>query len=313
MRYRQVDLNLFVVFDALIRTGSVSRASKLLGVSQGAVSQALAKLRIHFGDELFLKRSTGVAPTAAALALADDVRQFVALSEVALVSRSRFDPLASERDITLCMADIGEARVLPLLLNEFAVTAPGCRVIVLDLWGEELREGLESGRVDLAISARGPPLGDILQQKVFEDGYSVLASKKSPFRGPVTVADIAVAPHIAVSPGRLDHASLDKVLEMHGIRRNVTVSVANWLSVPHILRDCPDMLALVPNFLAEAYRSFDLKTMELAFESPQIGAFQFWHRRANADPFNLWLRGAVREVFARKYPSRQGRLLAEVG
>jgi DNA-binding transcriptional LysR family regulator len=297
MRYRQVDLNLFVVFDALIRTGSVSRTSKALGVSQGAVSQALAKLRVHFGDELFLKKSTGVAPTAAALALADHVRQFVALSEAALASRARFDPLVSDRDITLCMADMGEIRILPELLNEFRVVAPGCRVVILDLWGEELREGFESGRIDLAISARTPPPpGDILQQKLMEGGYAAVSSRESNFADEVSLADFATAPQVVVTPGRLDHARIDQMLELHGIRRNPVVSVANWLTVPHILEMCPSLLAVAPKFLAHAYRKFDLKILKLAFDLPQIETYQFWHRRAHADPFNLWLRATVREV-----------------
>ena len=306
MRYRQVDLNLFVVFDALIRAGSVSRAAKALGVSQGAVSQALAKLRAHFGDELFLRKSTGVAPTAAALALADDVRQFVALSEAALASRASFDPLTSARDITLCMADMGEIRILPTLLNEFRVIAPRCRIIVLDLWGDELREGFETGKIDLAVNARPPPLGDMVQQKLFEDGHAVISSRDSPFGAEVTLADLASARHLVVSPGRLDHAQIDQMLEIAGVRRNVGASVANWLTVPHILEACPDMLAIAPRFLADAYRKFDLKVSEPAFDLPAIEVFQFWHRRANADPFNLWLRGVVREVFARRQPSLTG-------
>ena len=67
MRYRQVDLNLLVVFNELIENGSVLRASRSLGVTQGAVSQSLAKLRKHFDDELFIKTNTGVAPTAFAI------------------------------------------------------------------------------------------------------------------------------------------------------------------------------------------------------------------------------------------------------
>ena len=60
------DLNLLLVFHELMQNGSVLRASKSLGVTQGAVSQALAKLRTHFGDELFIKTNTGMAPTAVA-------------------------------------------------------------------------------------------------------------------------------------------------------------------------------------------------------------------------------------------------------
>lgn len=298
MRYRQIDLNLFLIFDAVLRTGSVSRSAKALGVSQSAVSQALAKLREYFKDELFLKTNTGVTPTSTALSLAEDVRQFVAFSEAALINRAGFDPLGSHRDIRIGMSDMGEIAMAPLMLEEFRHMAPNCRLIFLDLWGEELREGFERGEVDLAINARPPPVGDILQQKLYENAYILLAHRDNPIGADVTTADLATSPHLVVSPGRLDHVSADDALTFAGVRRNVAVHVSNWLAVPHILEAQPDLVAFAPEYLGQAYARFDLKAIHPKFPLPKIAVFQFWHRRVNADPFNLWLRSRVREMFA---------------
>ncbi len=298
MRYRQIDLNLFLIFDAVLRTGSVSRSAKALGVSQSAVSQALAKLREYFKDELFLKTNTGVTPTSTALSLAEDVRQFVAFSEAALINRAGFDPLGSNRDIRIGMSDMGEIAMAPLMLEEFRHMAPNCRLIFLDLWGAELREGFERGEVDLAINARPPPVGDILQQKLYENAYILLAHKDNAIGADVTTADLATSPHLVVSPGRLDHVSADDALTFAGVRRNVAVHVSNWLAVPHILEAQPDLVAFAPEYLGQAYARFDLKTIHPKFPLPKIAVFQFWHRRVNADPFNLWLRARVREMFA---------------
>ena len=298
MRYRQIDLNLFVVFDAVLRTGSVSRSAKALGVSQSAVSQALAKLREHFKDELFLKTSTGVAPTSTALSLAEDVRQFVAFSETALINRAGFDPLESNRDIRIGMTDMGEIGMAPVMLEEFRRTAPNCRLVFLDLWGEELSEGLERGVVDLAINARSPPAGDVLQQKLYENSYILLAHRDNPIGADVVAADLATTPHLVVSPGRLGYTSSDDAMMFAGVRRNVSVHVSNWLAAPHILEAQPDLVAFAPEYLGLAYARFDLKIIRPKFPLPKIVAFQFWHRKVNADPFNLWLRTRVREMFA---------------
>ena len=297
MRYRQVDLNLFLIFDAVLRTGSVSRSAKSLGISQSAVSQALAKLREHFKDELFLKTNTGVAPTSTALSLAEDVRQFVAFSEAALINRAGFDPLASRRDIRIGMTDMGEMAMGPVMLEQFRRVAPNCRLIFLDLWGEELREGFERGEVDLAINARPSPLGDLLQQKLYEHGYILLTHRDNPMGADVSTADLANSPHLVVSPGRLGHASAEDAMMFAGVRRNVAVHVSNWLAVPHILEAQPDLVAFAPAQLALAYRRFRLKAIRPKFPLPKIVAFQFWHRKVNADPFNLWLRAQVREMF----------------
>ena len=313
MRYRQLDLNLFLIFDALLRTGSVSRSAKSLGVSQSAVSQALARLREHFRDDLFLKTSTGVTPTTTALSLADDVHRFVAFTDAALISRAGFDPLASSRDIRISMTDMGEISMVPVMLEAFRRLAPGCRFISLDLWGDELREGLERGEIDLAISARTPPIGDVLQQKLYEHRYVVLTHRDNPIDADTSSADLAAAPHLVVSPGRLDHLNADDAMMLAGVRRNVVAHVSNWLAVPHILEAQPDLVALAPEYLGLAYDRFALKVVRPKFVLPKIVAFQFWHRRANADPFNLWLRARTREMFAhglrdprRAAPTAQG-------
>ncbi len=298
MRYRQIDLNLFVVFDAVLRTGSVSRSAKALGVSQSAVSQALARLREHFKDELFLKTSTGVAPTSTALSLAEDVRQFVAFSETALINRAGFDPLASHRDIRIAMTDMGEIAMAPQMLEAFRREAPDCRLVFLDLWGEELREGLERGEVDLAINARAPPNGDVLQQKLYEASYVLLTHRDNPIGADVGAADLATTPHLVVSPGRLGQTDPDAAMMFAGVRRNVSVHVSNWLAAPHILEAQPDLVAFAPEYLGLAYARFDLKIIRPKFPLPKIVAFQFWHRKVNADPFNLWLRSRVKTLFA---------------
>ncbi|HTV77168.1 MAG TPA: LysR family transcriptional regulator [Steroidobacteraceae bacterium] len=300
MRYRQIDLNLLVVFNELIENGSVLRASRSLGVTQGAVSQSLAKLRKHFDDELFIKTNTGVTPTTFAISIAEDVRQAIAFAESALGGRARFDPAISARDIRICMGDMGEIRVLPGLLTLLRKNAPRCRIFVLDLWGEELKQGLERGEVDIAISGRGPPIGDVFQQKLYETDYIVLTSESNPLNHDLDTEDLSGLRHVAASPGRLPHLYLDDVLAQAGIRRNVVVRTANWVSVPHVLRSQPDLVSVVPRYLATAYRDFGLKTLKLTSALPSVEVFQFWHRRATSDPFNIWLRGQVREIFARQ-------------
>jgi len=62
MKLTDVDLNLLVVFHHLMRERGVSRTADALGLSQPAVSNALARLRRLLGDELFLRTATGHGP-----------------------------------------------------------------------------------------------------------------------------------------------------------------------------------------------------------------------------------------------------------
>jgi DNA-binding transcriptional LysR family regulator len=268
-----------------------------LGVTQGAVSQALAKLRTHFGDELFIKTNTGMAPTAVALALAGDVRQSIAFAESALMGHTRFEPAQSTRDIKICMGAMGELRILPKMLQVFTQLAPRCRIGVLDLWGEELKDAFERGAVDLAINACVPPLGHLLQQRLFDDSYVVLTSKENPLDHEVTPEQLSAARHVVVCPARFDAPKIDEQLEAVGVRRNVVVRVSNWVAVPHLLQTQPNLVAIAPGYLAVACRQFDLKALRPKLTLPRVEVYQFWHRRTSSDPFNIWLRARVREMF----------------
>ena len=73
MNFRQLDLNLLRVLVAIHRTGSVTLAGKSLALSQPATSNALARLRDYFEDELFVRAPTGLKPTRLGEQLATDV------------------------------------------------------------------------------------------------------------------------------------------------------------------------------------------------------------------------------------------------
>ncbi|HBZ95793.1 MAG TPA: LysR family transcriptional regulator, partial [Pseudomonas sp.] len=54
MNLTKVDLNLFIVFDAIYTEANLTRAGQIVGITQPAVSNALARLRETFNDPLFV-------------------------------------------------------------------------------------------------------------------------------------------------------------------------------------------------------------------------------------------------------------------
>src|SRR3984885_4299887 len=69
-----IDLNLLVVFDAIMRDRSVTRAGQRLGLSQPAMSHALTRLRHMLKDDLFIRSPKGMLPTPRGEQLALPVR-----------------------------------------------------------------------------------------------------------------------------------------------------------------------------------------------------------------------------------------------
>src|SRR3546814_5499681 len=92
----ELDLNLLRIFDALIEQRSVTRTANRLGLTQSAISHALARLRQSIGDPLFVRVAGGLQPTARAIEIAPGIRQGLLQFRDAL-SPSLFDPATAKR------------------------------------------------------------------------------------------------------------------------------------------------------------------------------------------------------------------------
>ena len=117
MNVRDVDLNLLRVFDAVLHEGGVTPAAARLGLTQPAVSNALARLRKLFGDPLFVRTPAGMDATPFARELAEPVRQALALLESALAHGPGFDPATATRAFRFYMSDLGQIEFLPPLTD----------------------------------------------------------------------------------------------------------------------------------------------------------------------------------------------------
>ena len=95
MNITDLDLNLLRVFDTIATEGSVTVAGERIGLSQPAMSNALARLRQRFGDPLFVRTPRGMRPTPFAQQLATPVREALRLIQTALQQHAGFDPRTS--------------------------------------------------------------------------------------------------------------------------------------------------------------------------------------------------------------------------
>jgi DNA-binding transcriptional LysR family regulator len=87
-----IDLNLLAVFQKVYRERQISGAARRLGLTQSAVSNALARLRRPFGEELFVRTGQGMQPTPFAEGLSEPAGAALAQVTLALNRRSAFDP-----------------------------------------------------------------------------------------------------------------------------------------------------------------------------------------------------------------------------
>src|SRR5215831_13669927 len=121
--FNTLDLNLLRVFDAVMEERSVLRASQKINLSQSAVSHSLARLRELLDDELFIRTTAGMQPTARAIAMAPLVRDALRSLESAIDS-PKFEPATSTKRFTIAANDFTTMVIAPHLLRILKAEAP---------------------------------------------------------------------------------------------------------------------------------------------------------------------------------------------
>ena len=299
MELEEVDLNLLVVFRHLLAEGSVSRVAETLGLSQPAVSNALARLRKLLGDELFLRTPAGMQPTPFAEQLADSVTYGLGMLHSALNQRSSFDPATSDRAFVVGMTDIGEIYFLPRLMQRLRKEAPGVTVSTVRNAATNLRDDLESGRVDLAIGLLPKLKAGFFQRRLFIQKYVCLMRKGHALdRKRISLAEFSAAEHLLVISEGTGHGKVDEVLKRSGIERKVALTVPHFVAVGHIL-SATDLVATVPQRLADGMLGpFSLVAVPHPAQLPNVAINVFWHAKFHRAPANQWLRSLVFDLFS---------------
>ena len=308
MELHELDLNLLVVFNQMLVERRVSKVAETLGVSQPAVSNSLAKLRKLFGDELFLRTPKGMEPTPYADQLAESVSYALAMIHSGVNQRSSFEPSSARRAITIGMTDIGEIYFLPALIERLHREAPGVTLSTVRNAAINLRDELESGKVDLAIGLLPQLKAGFFQRRLFTQRYVCLMRRGHRLdKRKLSLAEFSAAEHLVVISAGTGHGKVDELLQRSGVERNVRLTVPHYVSVGHILRGS-DLIATVPERLAERLvEPFGLVSVPHPAKLPDVAINAFWHAKYHRSPANRWLRGVVFDLFGDEAPGSKAR------
>jgi DNA-binding transcriptional LysR family regulator len=184
------------------RLGSVRAAAQVLGVSEPAVSQALAALRRHFDDDLITRAPSGMALTPGGQRLIGIASQIVGLGAEA-ESAVRAAQGAPERLRGVATSEIAEL-VAPSLLEEFSGRVGSVETSLGVATTAEMPVLLQSRLADVAL---GPPLeasGGIESNPVMRCHVVVVAA---PSLGPTISSERLAATDWLVDPCGTDHDS----------------------------------------------------------------------------------------------------------
>jgi DNA-binding transcriptional LysR family regulator len=294
-----IDLNLLSVFQEVYRERQISSAARRLGLTQSAVSNALARLRRTFDDELFVRTTHGMQPTPFAEQVAEPIGAALAQVALALNHKSGFDPATSKRRFTLAMSDVGEVYFMPVLIERCQQLAPQVQVSSVRAGGVDVKEAMETGRVDLAIGAFDDVSEALYQRQLFRQRFVSMFRKGHPLgSGPVDLERFAAARHLIVDASESPYDRINQLFDKAGIGAAARFRVPHFTAVPYIVSGS-ELVVTVPQKLAErAAVPFGLEWIDPPLPLPTLQTNVFWHRRFNQDPGNQWLRALLADVFA---------------
>ena len=297
VHHANIDLNLLVVFDALIAEGHATRAAERIGLTQPAVSHALNRLRALFGDPLFVRSPRGMVPTSLAQDVAPNVRSILEQVEGVLRGGRAFDPAASTRQFVLGLSDYAAFVLLPRLTARLDQEAPGVSLVVRNTSRSVGLPMLEDGTVELIAGNFPEPPTHMREELLYEEDFICAGRGDHPHLGePLDLDRYLALRHIQVSMKGNPSGYVDAVLAEKGLKRNVAVTVGHFLMAP-MLVDASDLVATEPRRLFTPLAGrLPLRLFPPPIDIPLFRVVQTWHSRHDADSGHQWLRRILREV-----------------
>jgi len=292
-RLAAIDLNLLVALDALLREDSVTAAGRSIGLSQPAMSHALARLRELVGDELLVREGRALRKTAVGQQLAPAIRRLVTEIESTLLGRRGFEPKTSSRRFLIAANDYCGAVLLPGLLSKIRHAAPN---VVLDVFPQQgpLPIGeLERGELDVVLGTYERIEAPLVGQLLYREDFMCALRKGHPGGRGLSLHRYLELDHLLVANPGYGPGVVDGVLGERGLRRRVAMRVPHFLVAPAIVARTDLVLTLPRRLLSVAVRTSQLHVMRPPLKIPEFSVQLAWHQRANDDPGSLWLRNQI--------------------
>jgi DNA-binding transcriptional LysR family regulator len=295
--FRKVDLNLLVIFEAIYASRNISQAASLLGMSQPTMSNALARLRIQLGDQLFMRLDRGVAPTTFAENIIMPVRKALAVLRDGLQPVGAFDFRNAERVFRISMHGFTSSFLLSPIVREIDEKAPGITLEVLPQDWQRPFESLLSGKVDIAIDAFPQDNTQIGFDSLYNVNAVAIVRRGHPrINGELTAEAFGAVGHAILSAGARQRLRIESALLSAGLSRRIVCEVAATSELGLVVADS-DLLAIVPQRYALSIAdSHGLQILPLPFATRSEMMIAGWLRQKEQDAGVSWLRARIKQA-----------------
>jgi DNA-binding transcriptional LysR family regulator len=291
-------LNQLKVLQALIEEESVSKAAARLGLTQPAVSNALARLRVQLDDALLIRSGNQMALTEFGMDLRSAVTEALAKAMAALQPKGAFDPRTLNRSFTLYASENATVATAASIVLAARQTAPRIELIFRPL---SPRTSLQfaSGDGDLLLKPLDQglllqPAKGLVEAPMFTDRIVALVCATNRSVGEVLdLETFRAAPHAMLDLGWLRSASVEGLLRRNGMSLNVPLIAGSMWQLATLVVGSGVIAITVERIARRLAALSDLRVLPPPIELPIVPEVVCWRQSDAADPANRWLRNLI--------------------
>ena len=303
----QIDLNLLVYLEVLLRERNVTQAANQLGLSQPAMSNGLRRLRALFDDPLLVRTSEGMTPTERALELEPLVKDILLGVDRAMQPATEFEPRAAQMVVRIMASDYAESTLFPAVLTELRDNAPDITLDIMNPSDVSFLD-VERGKVDLVINRFDQMPQSFHQITLWKDSFSCLLSPNHPILDDFSLESYLSADHIWVSktgmgvgvgvdPSDVQRLGwVDSALAQLGEKRRIRVFTRHYQAAM-TLAEQNDLIVTLPT-RATWLKQNDPRVAirQVPFDVPPLELKMAWSPLLHSNAPHRWVRQFITRI-----------------
>lgn len=300
MRFNKLDLNLLVALDALLTERSISRAAERLNLSPSATSNALARLREYFEDDLLVQVGRKMEPTPRAESLAEAVRDVLLRVDSTIASQPQFDPAASDRVFRIFASDYTLVTFMPHVTTLAAQAGCQARFEMLAQVINPQRD-LERGEADLLIIPKGFVSPEHPHDALYDENFvCVMWCDSQLAQGEFSFDRYVAAGHVVMQPTGSTGATFESwFVQRFGVSRRVAITTFGFVSQAALVVGTEFVSTMHARLAQCLASSLPVVLRPVPLPMPAMQQAVQWHKYRTQDPGLVWLRGLFRQAAER--------------
>ena len=295
MNIKNFDLNLLLVFRTVFEEKNVTKASKKLGITQPAMSNALNRLRYLVKDELFIRGPRGMRPTQRAMDLSLPITNALNNLELALSSLN-FTPETTKKLYRISITDDVAPLILPNLINFLEKKSPNSSLRIRSEQGNEALKLLDSNELDFAVGRFEIIPSRFGSIDLFTEKYICIMRKDHPLANDekLSIEQYLSAKHLRVAPSNAPAAPIDRSLSQLNLEREIFVRIDLLTLAPSILESADLILTLPSKTAQRMANNYGFMISELPIELGKRQTKLLWHKELTNHPTFEWVKKQIK-------------------